>query len=1834
MFGQSSGTGSAFGGFNNNNNNTNQQAPLFGSNTASTNPAFGSTTSTTGAFGQTSAFGSNTAPASGGLFGQNNNTNNQSSGFSGFGNAARPTFGAASTGFGGNATNTGGGLFGSTQTNTASTTSPFGGNSAFGSTNNTTSPFGQTNTTPSSGGLFGSAAAKPSSAFGGFGSTSTNTSPAAGFGGSFGSANGATNQGTALTPFQPLKEKEPTSNVTSVYQSISCMPAYQKYSFEELREQDYAQGRRYGNSTGAGAFGKPTGFGSGTFGQTNTGFGQTNNTPGGNGLFGNANNNSPSTTGGFGSTAFGANNTNNTNNTSGGLFGQKPATGGLFGSTNTGSTSGGMFGSNNTSNAFGATNNTTSAPAFGQTNTTGSAFGGGFGANNNNQPKPAFGATGTTGGFGGFGANNTASAAPAFGGSTATTFGAPAAGAAAGTGTGLFGNTNTNTGFGQTNTSTTPAFGGFGAANNNAAATSQPSTFGGFGATANNNNAAQTKPAFGGFGAGGFGSTTTNTTSTPMFGQSQNNQQKPAFGFGQTQPNQQQPAAGGLFGSNNTTQPSTGGLFGSANNTNNTSGGLFGANNNTQSSGGLFGAKPQTGGLFSAAQPQQNNGLFGGGGLNAAGGFGTQNNSSMFGNSQQQGNSMFGGSQFGGVGGQQQNPLQASIDQNPFGANPLFSSTSGPNQSSPGPIATPISNAAQKKKPALLPTYKLSPRPASSPRPKSANGRSASGSLSSGSGSNGSVMSKSLLFDGLADKAILSSDAFSPRNDIRKLVIDKRVTESELLTGGGDLGKFSATPSKEPKEVPKPRAVPEMKETTTNAPSLFAKAVSAPVEKKEEPATPNVTASTETPASSLAKPAATFDSPSFDNDGYWSYPSRLALRKMSLKELSEVADFQVGRKGYGEVSFSRPVDLSTFAHPEQIPGQYVIFGNKTCAVYPDDINKPEVGKGLNIPATITLENCWPIKKDTKEPILDPDHPAIPRHLQRLKSYAGTKFVTYMADKGTWVFTVEHFSVWGLVDDSGDEYDETDEPAEVKIPESNVQPMLQFPKAPQETALYGYSPMKTDTAPLATPLRNISEAMSSPAELDDSPSVARLPGGWNANSGMFSAQQPFLARGDTFKNSQPNIMADVRSTYHDEEEEQTSDEDKEEVHEEEEEGVPDETGSVIGPEDEDYDDYEGDEELVEPVHVEVGQDWIEQLKFAERPTSLWNEAEATRNAWLEDTKSSNRLGDDKFTFADLDSVIFGGDRFFDETEEAERRAKEEEAEAAEKNASKILFALSGKEIVPRSPVEVAIPSSGFDFLRIHLNNSVIRFREAGLPLFQPKPELTFVDVYEFYNRSLGSAEGVKNIWKLASILFDDVRMDAQLVSPSADHQIAAELIRKSMLSEFVERLAEKKVSDDLQRLPHEEAVFVLLSGHQIEQACIELVKDRNLHLATLVPLIGGDADFRRDIKNQINDWTMRQVLAHVPPAIRKIYELMSGNTSIASGSQGSTFAEDKVPEMCISKGLDWIRAFGLRLWYEIFEEDSIDKAVIAYESALKVSPEIASPLSGSSKTDTMYELLKLYADKSYAIESAVIPARPDGEALDLSVTWQLFNILFRVKSIRSVNEQTVTSGDGLCVDFAYQLESAGEWTFAIFVLLHIADVKICKTAVQDLLNRHVEDMDGAAESFLVDTLRVPKKMILTAKALYAHRADEPVQEARYLLDAAEWTQAHAVIIRTVGPRAIISEDYDSLLSLLSRFEDVTEIPGWNIGGQIYLDYIAVMKSQQVDIYDDDEDDENASENIEAWWPRQVRGIPVQDVSLEDSVDRLRSSLPMADTESLGFHAMVAVQEMAKIVGVDV
>ena len=147
-------------------------------------------------------------------------------------------------------------------------------------------------------------------------------------------------------------------------------------------------------------------------------------------------------------------------------------------------------------------------------------------------------------------------------------------------------------------------------------------------------------------------------------------------------------------------------------------------------------------------------------------------------------------------------------------------------------------------------------------------------------------------------------------------------------------------------------------------------------------------------------------------------PDEATLRKMPYAKLSAVSNFTVGARGIGQVRFLEPVDL-TKLNTEDIFGRIVRFESCLVSVYPEEEfpegegGKPDVGSGLNLPAEIRLERCWAPSKASREPIKDMNDARLKAHIERLRSTEETTFIDYYPETGTWIFQVEHFSIYGL-----------------------------------------------------------------------------------------------------------------------------------------------------------------------------------------------------------------------------------------------------------------------------------------------------------------------------------------------------------------------------------------------------------------------------------------------------------------------------------------------------------------------------------------------------------------------------------------------------------------------------------------------------------------------------------------------------------------------------------------------------------------------------------------------------------------------------------------------------
>ena len=188
---------------------------------------------------------------------------------------------------------------------------------------------------------------------------------------------------------------------------------------------------------------------------------------------------------------------------------------------------------------------------------------------------------------------------------------------------------------------------------------------------------------------------------------------------------------------------------------------------------------------------------------------------------------------------------------------------------------------------------------------------------------------------------------------------------------------------------------------------------------------------------------------------YWMSPSMDELQGLNRVQRQRIDRFTVGRDNVGSVEFKVPVDLSNINLDEICDG-IVTLEPRSATVYPVTAKKPPVGKGLNVPARISLEQSWPRSERDRGAVVDPKRLA--KHIERLKRIPDTTFELYDKDTGVWVFAVEHFTTYGLDDEDDDDDDvgqDDTAPVSSSPQDSAAQPTpANVADLPMEDSIYG------------------------------------------------------------------------------------------------------------------------------------------------------------------------------------------------------------------------------------------------------------------------------------------------------------------------------------------------------------------------------------------------------------------------------------------------------------------------------------------------------------------------------------------------------------------------------------------------------------------------------------------------------------------------------------------------------------------------------------------------------------------------------------------------------------
>uniref|UniRef100_UPI0037E718FF nuclear pore complex protein Nup98-Nup96 isoform X2 n=1 Tax=Semicossyphus pulcher TaxID=241346 RepID=UPI0037E718FF len=492
------------------------------------------------------------------------------------------------------------------------------------------------------------------------------------------------------------------------------------------------------------------------------------------------------------------------------------------------------------------------------------------------------------------------------------------------------------------------------------------------------------------------------------------------------------------------------------------------------------------------------------------------------------------------------------------------------------------------------------------------------------------------------------------------------------------------------------------------------------------------------------------------------------------------------------------------------------------------------------------------------------------------------------------------------------------------------------------------------------------------------------------------------------------------------------------------------------------------------------------------------------------------------------------------------------------------------------------------LEICLKHSTVDTPDvSACPLIRPQPGVAALHEYAEWISELSDRQGDADpllgywseVWTLCEALWGRLGpadQDPDVDTPSEYEQ---QLDRRRTFSAWLSRGASCRVEEEVAlagKGRHTDAIFSYLTGNRISEACRLAQKEGDHRLSLLLSQAMGSQYCRDLLALQLADWNRMQTDSYLPEERLRIFTLLAGKPVWQSS--------DSVVNVCIE--LDWKRCVAVHLWFMLPPTASVADALAKYEAAFQGSfeggkyavaplppymeaeqPDLEDEEKEESKRplhDLCFHLLKLYSDRHYSLQQLLDPLTVTWERLDYRLSWHLWGVLQALHySHLSASRQGL-----LHASYAAQLESAGLWHMAIFILLHIPDHTQRERAVREMLTLHcsLQDTDESVqrERFLTERLLIPEQWIHEAKATRARRDADRHQEALHLYRAGFWSQCHRLLIQHLASDCIINDNHDYLLEFLEGLavpEHSATIQDWDTAGRVYLDYIRVIKTLQ-------------------------------------------------------------------------
>ena len=902
---------------------------------------------------------------------------------------------------------------------------------------------------------------------------------------------------------------------------------------------------------------------------------------------------------------------------------------------------------------------------------------------------------------------------------------------------------------------------------------------------------------------------------------------------------------------------------------------------------------------------------------------------------------------------------------------------------------------------------------------------------------------------------------------------------------------------------------------------------------------------------------------------YFTIPSKDELNKQ-LAETGKcvVQDFTVGRDGYGSVHFPGSTDITDIDLDE-----IVHIRRKEVTLYPNDETKPELGSGLNKRAVITLDKVWPIDKSNHLPITSPQKLSAMGYkdkIERSTAKLQAKFVEYRPETGSWVFEVKHFSKYKLFDDSDDEEGMDSRPSGDADAKGTCQTPMEHDTFIVQSSAKSKEPNSYALIPDSQTLKNRGLGGYEADSFEKEPS--HLPSSNETRVTEYKTtlleefdHTEFLYEGEMTENflrlcSKPSVTSKM-----------------------------DQMRATLFPEEKESSELFGDSwSLGKQFEMEAKT----RSRHSQLPPSLRVDTivKDSRKEYM--TKFVEKqvfqpdfegidLNQGVFDVTDMSLLKQAKDHGFRMGSHAYRVSwKRNETAISCPIPQKSLKSLPISLFKKQSEAFKVIVSDVFDKKFIQLPEETSKILDIFLEFSSNDMHSDFPKYEMLENQELVAnlidvdtdLPNLKNVIKLCHSLFGLIDEDELVSSVGFGDKYEVSQRRRDYFGNWLTETCKQEMSAgcDIKNIPQEgnamQRIMLLLTSNQKEEA-VDLALRSNLPRLALLISQESSGELQRILTHVIQEWESLGISDSIDIETLKVYKLLAGDFNMLN--HGSD-------EHTVCAGLGWKHCLGACLWFGTHQNSSIKSVVSKYtrmfEQGLCSAPmAVSTPLSGDTELesdnaafsyyDCCYHIMNLVTDETHKPELALNPLTITEDIADYYPSWVLMNTL-------------VTLGfcnlDPACklnisTNFAWQLERAGLWPWAVFVLSFVPSELGRQSVIQELMDRNcTSSMElSKDELFVVNDLRLNKKVVHRSKALQAKIEKSFPTQLYHLLEAEEFVRGHQLLIDEKLAAHLYFSDKKEKDFLYEALETLSihkhVIPCWDCKGAVIFEFLGLQKS---------------------------------------------------------------------------